>query len=90
MSSLLDAWCATEAWQQGSSSKQVQDVTRNQGPAESSLPVILNALSHPVIACPTDKLVTHLATTDGNWRKYHWHPRPGRLPHLKGKPLTVI
>ncbi|KAK7816337.1 hypothetical protein U0070_020852 [Myodes glareolus] len=88
MSSVLDAWCATETWQQGGS-ERMQDVTRNQVP-ESRLPGILNALSCLVTSCPTDKLATHLATTEGNLRKYHWQPRPRRLPHLEGKSLTVI
>lgn len=65
MSSLLDAWCSIETWQLSRPSEQVQDVARNQSPDEFRRPVILNVLSCPVISCPTDKLATHRATTEG-------------------------
>lgn len=60
---VIIVWCEIETRHLGNSSEQVQDATRYQGLSESRLPMILNVLSCPVIPCPTDKLVTHLAKT---------------------------
>lgn len=90
MSSLLDAWGSIETWQHNSPSEQVQDVTRNQSLHRFRLPVILNALSCAVIYCPSYKLATYLATTEGHWRKPHWRPRPRRLFHHPRELLSVL
>lgn len=90
MSSSLDAWGSIETWQHNSPSEQVQDVTRNQSLHRFRLPVILNALSCVVLYCPSYKLATYLATTEGHWRKPHWRPRPRRLFHHPREPLSVL